>query len=101
MDVKYGSLEEAVRALVVNAENLDDPINNYIQNSETIGEDGRVWKGTAAAQARPVLDKLKADIESLQILCRDFAESIGISLENYEEADSSAVTGVYNNISDN
>ena len=78
MDVKYGSLEEAVRALVTSAENLDDPIENYMKNSETIGEDGNVWRGTAAAQARPVLDKLKTDIDSLQLLCRTFAESIGI-----------------------
>jgi hypothetical protein len=98
MDVKYGSLEEAVRALVAKAESLDDPIDNYTKNSETIGEEGRVWNGTAAAEARPVLDKLRTDIESLQTLCRTFAESIGISLENYEAADASAVAGMYNNV---
>lgn len=98
MDVKYGSLEEAVRALVTSAENLDDPINNYMKNADTIGEEGNVWNGAAAAQARPVLDKLRTDIESLQLLCRTFAESIGISLENYEAADTSAVAGMYNNV---
>ena len=98
MDVKYGSLEEAVRALVTSAENLDDPITNYMKNADTIGEEGNVWNGAAAAQARPVLDKLRTDIESLQLLCRTFADSIGISLENYEAADTSAVAGMYNNV---
>jgi len=98
MDVKYGSLEEAVRALVTSAENLDDPIDNYMKNADTIGEEGNVWSGTAAAQARPVLDKLRTDIESLQVLCRTFAESIGVSLKNYEAADNSAVAGMYNNV---
>ena len=43
--VKYGSLEEAVRGLVSTVESLDDPIQNYMKQSSTIGEDGNVWNG--------------------------------------------------------
>ena len=96
--VKYGSLEEAVRALLTKVESLDDPIQSYMKQSSTIGEDGNVWNGTAAAQAKPILDKLQSDIERLQIICKDFAEKINVSLENYETADNNAVSGFYNNI---
>ena len=96
--VKYGSLEEAVRGLVAKVESLDDPIQNYIKQSSTIGEDGNVWNGTAAAQAKPILDKLQSDIERLQVICNDFAEKLNISLENYETADNNAVSNMYNNI---
>ena len=95
MDVRYGSLEEAVRALVRDASNLDDPIDQYLNQSKTIGREGSVWAGTAAEQAEPVLLKLKEDITELQAAVKAFADKTGISLENYEAADQSAVTGIY------
>ena len=98
MDVKYGSLEEAVRALVTETNNLDDPITKYNTNASTIGDGGSVWNGTAANEAKPILDKLQKDIDDLQLLCHNFAETIGVSLENYMEADNKAVSGMYNDI---
>ena len=98
MDVKYGSLEDAVKALLNKVDQLDDPIQAYIQQSSTIGEDGNVWNGTAAAQAKPLLDKLQADIQNLQIMCNQFADKINVSRENYETADANAVNNMYDKI---
>lgn len=96
--VKYASLEEAVRGLLTTVDSLDDPIQSYTQQSSTIGEEGNVWNGTAAEQAKPILDKLQSDIIRLQAICKDFAEKLNISLDNYQKADNNAVSNMYNNI---
>ncbi len=86
--VRYGSLEEAVKALVNQANNLDDPIDTYMQQQNQIGESGATaWGGTAAEQIVPILDAIKADIVELQAACQEFSEKVSASLENYAAAD--------------
>ena len=98
MNVTYESLEQAVTDLLKEVENLDDPINKYEQNSSQIGEGGAAWSGTAADQAKPILNKLKADIISLQNTTRAFAKELGITKEEYETADANVVSNMYNKI---
>lgn len=86
--VQYASLEEAIRALVNQAQGLDDPIDNYMKQQSQIGEPGAAaWGGTAAERVIPVLSAIKYDIIELQNACNEFAEDAGVSLENYQTAD--------------
>lgn len=86
--VQYGSLAEAVEALVKQANDLDDPIDTYMQQQNQIGEHGAsAWGGTAATEVVPVLNAIKADIVELQAACNEFSEKVNASLENYAAAD--------------
>lgn len=86
--VQYGSLKEAVDALVQAAQNLDDPIDNYMQQQNQIGESGaNAWGGTAATKIAPVLAAIKADIVVLQEACNEFSRNVDASLANYAAAD--------------
>ncbi len=86
--VQYGSLQEAASALVNQANNLDDPIDRFMQQQNQIGETGSAaWGGTAASNVVPVLQAIKADIVELQAACQDFSEKVNKTLENYAAAD--------------
>ena len=86
--VQYASLEDAINALNRQAQNLDDPIDNYMRQQSQIGEPGAAaWGGTTAYKIIPILSAIKGDIMELQAACRDFAEKTGVSLENYQAAD--------------
>lgn len=94
-NVTYASLKEAVDALNNYAQQLDDPIDNYITQSRTIGQDGSsAWGGTAAESVVPTLLKIKGDIEKLQAACSEFSNNVNASLANYAEADAQNVNRV-------
>ena len=87
-NVTYNSLEEAVAALNKYAQELDDPIDQFLTQAQQIGEDGAsAWGGTAAESVVPVLQKIKADIVLLQSYCSEFSENVRRSLTNYQAAD--------------
>ena len=93
--VKYNSLKEAVDALNKYAQQLDDPIDQFLNESNQIGEDGAAaWGGTAAESVVPVLQKIKADIVQLQAASADFSENVNRSLQNYETADTANAAAV-------
>lgn len=87
-NVTYNSLEEAVAALNKYAQELDDPIDQFLNQASQIGEDGAAaWGGTAAESVVPVLQKIKGDIVLLQSYCAEFSENVRKSLTNYQAAD--------------
>ncbi|MBR2678057.1 MAG: hypothetical protein IKE63_01420 [Bacilli bacterium] len=91
----YNSLEEAVEALVDESKRLDDPIDNYMQQQNQIGDDGSAaWGGTAATRIVPVLAAIKADIVELQEACSDFSSKVKIAATVYAGADVVAQTAV-------
>lgn len=93
--VKYNSLREAAEALVTLSGNLDDPIDNYMTNSQKIGEDGAAaWGGDSAEDIVPVLSKIKDDIVTLQSACSEFSRNVSAALERYEQADASSENDV-------
>ena len=93
--VRYNSLQEAVDALNNYAQQLDDPIDRFLQEANMIGEAGsEAWGGTAAESVKPVLDKIKADIVQLQAASAEFSENVNRSLQNYTEADARGAQAV-------
>ena len=95
--VRYNSLQEAVDALNKYAQQLDDPIDQFLNQSNQIGEDGAAaWGGTAAESVVPVLQKIKADIVQLQGASAEFSENVNRSLTNYENADAQNTAAVNN-----
>jgi len=95
--VTYNSLKEAVEALNRYAQQLDDPIDQFLNESNQIGEDGAsAWGGTAAESVVPVLQKIKADIVQLQAASAEFSENVNKSLTNYENADAQNTAAVNN-----
>ena len=82
----YAELKQATDNLVKYSNQLDDPIDTYMQNSNKIGADGSVWGGTAAEKAAPIL----ADIIQLQRACKTFSEKVDASLVSYQQTDVSA-----------
>lgn len=96
-NVTYNSLEEAVAALNKYAQELDDPIDQFLTQANQIGEDGAsAWGGTAAESVVPVLEKIKADIVQLQAASSEFGENVRRSLNNYQEADNRSAQSVNN-----
>ena len=95
--VRYNSLQEAVEALNKYAQQLDDPVDQFLNQSNQIGEDGAsAWGGTAAESVVPVLQKIKADIVQLQGASAEFSENVNRSLTNYERADAQNAAAVNN-----
>lgn len=95
--VRYNSLQEAVDALNKYAQQLDDPIDQFLNQSNQIGEAGSAaWGGTAAESVVPVLQKIKADIVQLQGASAEFSENVNRSLTNYENADAQNTAAVNN-----
>jgi uncharacterized protein YukE len=93
--VTYNSLKEAVEALNKYAQQLDDPIDQFLNEANQIGEDGAsAWGGTAAESVVPVLQKIKADIVQLQAASAEFSENVNKSLQNYADADAQNTTAV-------
>ena len=93
--VTYNSLEEAIRALNKYAQDLDDPIDQFVTQAGQVGEAGSsAWGGNAAEQARLVLDKIKLDIQNIQNASAEFAENANVSLTNYQEADAASTSEV-------
>ncbi len=87
-NVKYDSLKDAAEALVTKAKNLSEPIDNYMNQSQKIGETGsEAWGGSAAEQIVPVLTRIKEDIVVLQSACEEFSKNVSISLQTYQQAD--------------
>ncbi len=99
-NVTYNSLDEAATALNKYAQELDDPIDQYLNQANQIGEDGAsAWGGTAAESVVPVLQKIKADIVQLQAASAEFSENVKRSLTNYQDTDArnqQAVNNVIN-----
>ena len=83
----YNSLKEAVDDLTRYAQNLDDPIDQYLNETKQVGENGEAWGGTAAESIVNVLEKIKADIVVLQDACNEFSSNVSKSLQNYAAAD--------------
>ena len=95
--VRYNSLQEAVEALNKYAQQLDDPVDQFLNQSNQIGEDeASAWGGTAAESVVPVLQKIKADIVQLQGASAEFSENVNRSLTNYENADAQNTAAVNN-----
>ena len=95
--VRYNSLQEAVEALNRYAQQLDDPIDQFLNQSNQIGEAGAsAWGGTAAESVVPVLQKIKADIVQLQAASAEFSENVNKSLTNYQAADANNAAAVNN-----
>ena len=95
--VRYNSLQEAVEALNRYAQQLDDPIDQFLNQSNQIGEAGAsAWGGTAAESVVPVLQKIKADIVQLQAASAEFSENVNKSLTNYRAADANNAAAVNN-----
>jgi uncharacterized protein YukE len=93
--VTFNSLKEAVEALNKYAQQLDDPIDQFLNEASTIGEDGAsAWGGTAAESVVPVLQKIKADIVQLQAASAEFSENVNKSLQNYQAADAQNTAAV-------
>ena len=93
--VTYNSLKEAVEALDKYAQQLDDPIDQFLNEANQIGEDGAsAWGGTAAESVVPVLQKIKADIVQLQAASAEFSENVNKSLQNYADADAQNTNAV-------
>ena len=87
----YQSLQEAVEALVNYANQLDDPIDAYMQQQNQVGEDGAsAWGGTAATNVVPVLAAIKADIVELQAASKDFSDRVNVASATYVGADVTA-----------
>ena len=86
----YAELKQATDNLVKYSNELDDPIDTYMQNSNKIGADGSAWGGTAAEKAAPILAAIKADIIQLQKACMTFSEKVDASLVAYQQTDVSA-----------
>lgn len=96
----YNSLSEAVDDLNRHAQNLDDPIDNFLKESQMIGENGEAWGGTAAESVVGVLQKIKADIVALQAACSEFSTNVHRSLQNYTEADAKNTAAVEDVVSE-
>jgi len=94
----YESIDEAVRSLNLAVKALYDPIAAADQEFNKVGEGGEAYSGTAADQIRPILNRMKANIETLQSTVQTLADEAGVSLENYEQADSQATQAIANNI---
>jgi len=95
--VRYNSLKEAVDALNRYAQQLDDPIDQFLNESNQIGEAGAsAWGGTAAESVVPILQKIKADIVQLQAAANEFSENVNRSLSNYEAADAQNAQAINN-----
>ena len=90
----YNSLREAVDDLNRYAQNLDDPIDQFLNEAAHIGQDGEAWGGTAAESVVSVLQKIKADIVVFQEACADFSSKVGKSLQNYATADAQNTAAV-------
>ena len=96
-NVRYESLKEAVDALNKYAQQLDDPIDQFLNESNQIGEAGSsAWGGTAAESVVPVLQKIKADIVQLQAASTEFSENVNKSLNNYASADAQNAQAINN-----
>ena len=84
---EYEVLKETIDKLHQLSDALDDPIEQYMQNSKEIGIDGSAWSGTAAERVEPTLAAIKFDIERLQKACSSFEKSARESLQNYQSKD--------------
>lgn len=88
---KYTALQQAVDNLVKYSRDLDTPINNF--QSQIMGFQDS-YSGTASDAVQPVLQKIKKDIEQLQIECANFAKVVKQDLENYMRADQDAQAAI-------
>ena len=94
ISAEYEALKETIDKLEKLSNELDDPIDQYMQNSKEIGIDGSAWSGTAAEQVEPTLAAIKADIERLQKACNSFAASARETLQNYQRTDTTTTKNI-------
>ena len=89
-DVKFNSLTEGIDELRKTANAMYEPIDNFINEEQKIGEEGSAWGGTAAGKAAPILARIRKNIDYLQSIINEFQLGARTALKNYAAADQSA-----------
>lgn len=81
---KYIVLINGADNLVSYSKQLDTPISGFEKQMNIFRE---VYQGNASDAVLPVLQKIKKDVEALQVECAEFAAIVKADVEDYIGAD--------------